>query len=254
MVRILTEKTLARELFAGWEDTMVCSCLQGVMGELYVTDATAPRSAMALAAGFAFLAGEPEIAYLEWIGEHCPLEWMLLIPQNEDWSRVIRHRFGERAHRFLRYATVKDPATFDREKLRRMATPVPEGCELLAIDRQLFHLCRKENWSRDLVDNYSDYESFSRLGLGYVLIRQGELLAGASSYFSYQGGIEIEIDTREDMRRRGYARLCGARLILSALERGLYPSWDAHSLASLSLAEQLGYRLSHSYPAFEILT
>ena len=41
-------------------------------------------------------------------------------------------------------------------------------------------------------------------------------MAGASSYTVYDGGIEIEIDTRPDVRRLGLALACGARLILTA--------------------------------------
>ena len=39
----------------------------------------------------------------------------------------------------------------------------------------------------------------------------------------------------------GLATACGAALVLSCLERGLYPSWDAHTSISLHLAEKLGY-------------
>ena len=78
-----------------------------------------------------------------------------------------------------------------------------------------------------------------------------ELVAGASSYSSYRGGIEVEIDTREDQRRRGLAYVCGARLILECCSRSLYPSWDAHNLWSVALAEKLGYHFDHSYTAYE---
>ena len=88
-------------------------------------------------------------------------------------------------------------------------------------------------------------------------------VAGASSYSAYRGtdrrdeagkngGIEIEIDTREDYRRQGLASVCGARLILECLDRGLYPSWDAQNRWSVSLAEKLGYHFSHEYTAYEI--
>jgi GNAT superfamily N-acetyltransferase len=78
------------------------------------------------------------------------------------------------------------------------------------------------------------------------------MVAGASSYTRYQDGIEIEIDTREDYRRKGLAYVCGARLILECLERNLYPSWDAHNRWSVALAEKLGYHFDHEYTAFEI--
>ena len=43
---------------------------------------------------------------------------------------------------------------------------------------------------------------------------------------------------------------CGARLILDCLDRRLVPSWDAHNLPSVSLAEKLGYRLRAPYQAY----
>ena len=78
------------------------------------------------------------------------------------------------------------------------------------------------------------------------------MVSGASSYSGYCGGIEIEVDTREDYRRRGLAFICGAKLILDCLEREWYPSWDAQNPWSAALAKKLGYRFSHTYAAYEI--
>lgn len=55
---------------------------------------------------------------------------------------------------------------------------------------------------------------------------------------------------RPDLRRRGLALSCGARLILTCLDQGLLPSWDAHDRRSAALAEKLGYRLDRPYPAY----
>lgn len=85
-----------------------------------------------------------------------------------------------------------------------------------------------------------------------MVLKDGELAAGASSYSTYREGIEIEIDTREDHRRKGLAYQCGAKLILECLKRDLYPSWDAPNKWSAALAEKLGYRFSHEYIAYEI--
>ena len=41
---------------------------------------------------------------------------------------------------------------------------------------------------------------------------------------------------------RGLATACGAQLILTALDRGLYPSWDAYDRRSVALAEKLGLK------------
>lgn len=78
-------------------------------------------------------------------------------------------------------------------------------------------------------------------------------MSGASSYTFYRDGIEVEIDTREDERRKGLALACGAKLILECLARKLYPSWDAHNSGSLALAEKLGYRFDKEYPTYEFV-
>lgn len=80
----------------------------------------------------------------------------------------------------------------------------------------------------------------------------GKIVAGASSYSRYKEGIEIEIDTKEEYRRKGLAYVCGAKLILECLKRDLYPSWDAQNKVSVALAEKLGYHFSHEYKAYEI--
>ena len=93
---------------------------------------------------------------------------------------------------------------------------------------------------------------FCTHGLGVVVCKTGTVVSGASSYSRYDGGIEIEIDTRPDCRRQGLALVCGARLILECLKKNLYPSWDAQNKASVALAEKLGYHYCHTYPAIEI--
>ncbi len=77
-------------------------------------------------------------------------------------------------------------------------------------------------------------------------------VVGASSYTCYSQGIEIEIDTKEAFRRRGLASVCGAKLILECLSRGLYPSWDAQNKWSVALAEKLGYHFDREYTAYEV--
>lgn len=85
-----------------------------------------------------------------------------------------------------------------------------------------------------------------------MILCNEEIVAGASSYSSYKEGIEIEVDTKEEYRRKGLATVCSARLILECLDKGLYPSWDAQNKWSVALAEKLGYHYSHTYTAYEM--
>ncbi len=99
------------------------------------------------------------------------------------------------------------------------------------------------------MSQYKDYKAYKNLGLGIVVLKDGELVAGASSYSRYDRGIEIEIGTQEDHRRKGLAYACGAKLILECLEEGLYPSWDAQNKWSVALR----YHFSHEYVAYEAM-
>ncbi len=233
----------AEALFRGWKPAMLRACLQGHMGRI-LTSGAGPDSALALIGDFCFLAGRPD---RELLGrERAPI----LIPLSGDWEALIRRELGERARSFPRYATREEPESFDREKLAALSEALPEGVRLTWIGEELYPLLMARSWSRDLCGNFQDGADFARRGLGVAALWNGEPVAGAASYAVCDGGIEIEIDTDPRFRRQGLARACGARLILACLDRGLSPGWDAHDRRSLALAEQLGYRLSHSYTAF----
>ena len=85
-----------------------------------------------------------------------------------------------------------------------------------------------------------------------VVIKSGRIVAGASSYTRYNEGIEIEVDTVEEERRKGLATVASAALILRCLDEGLYPGWDAQNMNSVHLAEKLGYEFDHEYTAYEV--
>lgn len=241
------------ELFKGWEESLIWSAMQGVMGKIYVTDREEPLSAMVILGDFCFFAGQPDRELVSFKPDWRSSDFIIMVPQNGEWAEVIEEVYGEKAKKVTRYAIKKEGDIFDREKLKAMAANLPEGCELKLIDEALYTGCLKEEWSRDFVSQYETWEEYRRMGLGAVVLQDGVIVAGASSYSSYEGGIEIEIGTREEYRRRGLATACGARLVLECLIRGWYPSWDARNLWSVGLSEKLGYHFSHAYDAYDIL-
>lgn len=245
-------RDLVKDLFHGWEEALIWSCLQGTMGHIYADEATEPTAAMAILGDFCFFAGRPNKELVSFKPQWCEQDFIIMVPQNEEWGRLIEDVYGKKAVRVMRYATKKERKVFDINKLQQIVNIFPEDYSLQMIDQKLFKQCKEISWCRDLVLRYSTYEEYEKLGLGVVILKSGEIVSGASSYSSYSGGIEIEIDTREDFRRKGLASVCGAKLILECLKKGLYPSWDAQNKASLSLAEKLGYHFDHEYSAYEI--
>lgn len=245
-----TRETIA--LFGDWQETMIWSCVQGVMGHLYANAKENPKSVMAILGDFCFFAGRPCRELVAYKPEWATQEFIIMTADTPGWFPLIEEVYAERAKKVSRYAIKKEKDIFDREKLNRLVSMLPSDYQLCMIDQTLYERCRQQAWSHDLVAQYADYEEYQRLGLGVAVLKGDELVAGASSYSSYRGGIEIEIDTRLDVRRQGLAAACGAKLILACLKRGWYPSWDAQNLWSVALAEKLGYHFEREYTAYEI--
>lgn len=252
MIYEITDMKSVSILFDGWEETLIWSCLQGVMGKIYANDLRNPTAALAIIADFAFFAGEPDAELAVFKPEWCTQDFIIFVPQNDAWKNLLLSCYGTKATAVTRYAFHKEPDIFNIKKLEQIVCDLPAGYELSMIDEHFYAMCQADSWSSDLVSQFSDYETFHSLGLGVVLHKEHVILSGASSYARYRDGIEIEIDTRADCRRRGFADLCGAKLILECQKQGLYPSWDAHNPASAALAQKLGYRFSHTYTAIEI--
>ena len=241
----LEDTSKAEGLFAGWEDldSGVRSCLQKVMGKIYVTDPENPKSAMAHMGDFAFVAGEP---YKTLVTDK-PFGWAIMVPQNEEWAKLIESCVP--AYRRTRFA-IKKNAMFDREKLEAMVRALPEGYELRQIDGELYDVCLHDENLEDCVLHFKTKERFLELGRGWTVMKNGKIVAVASSYSRYREGIELEVGTVKEERRKGLASAVCAKLILQCLDEGLYPSWDAANMMSVRLAEKLGYEFSHAYDCF----
>ena len=250
MVAGLRQTENAACLFDGWQETMIWSCLQGVMGNIYVDSQDTPVSGIAVLGDFCFLAGKPDRELL--CGLRGRRDFMIMVPRGEEWGRLIEECYREKARRVVRYAIKKEPDVFDCGKLQAIVDGLPGGYTLEMVDEALFRRCGEIGWCRDWVAQYPDYAAYREHGMGAVILKDGEPVSGASSYSGYIGGIEIEIDTREDFRRKGLARICGAKLILECLNRGWYPAWDAQNKGSAALAEELGYHIDSAYTAYEI--
>lgn len=231
-------------LFEGWDETLIWSCLQGCMGHAYSDDDENPSSALITVGDICFLAGTPN----HQLAAQATVP--IIVPRSEDWNIVIEAVWKDKVDKSQRFAIKKEPGVFDADKLTEYANSLPKECALKLFDRELYDYSLKQDWSQDLCSQFNDYNDYKKRGLGVGVLYQGCLVSGASSYTVYNGGIEIEIDTKPEYRRKGFAAACGAQLILECLKRGLYPSWDAHDLRSVALAEKLGYHMNYPYTAY----
>ena len=79
MVYEIKDMSRVKGLFEGWQETLIYSCLQNIMGKIYVTDLENPRSAFAFVGCFGFYAGEPDRELIM----NKPEGFVIMTPQNE---------------------------------------------------------------------------------------------------------------------------------------------------------------------------
>lgn len=249
----ISEKSVLEPLFSGWEETMIYSCLQGLMGRAYADNERNPQSAQLLLGDFCFFSGKPDKDLIR----NKPSDWksgfIIMVPRDQKWASAIEEVWKSSAKKVSRYAIKKNPHGFNREHLEKIVRQVPAPFSLRMIDQELYDQIMAEPWSRDLCAQFEGYEDYKTRGIGVAAVVEGRVVSGASSYSVYREGIEIEIDTRADYRRRGAALACGAKLILECLDKGLYPSWDAQNPGSVALSEKLGYEFDYEYHVYEII-
>lgn len=101
---------------------------------------------------------------------------------------------------------------------------LPDGYELKKIDADIYDKCLNNPVTVDFVSSFESKEHYLSLGRGFVIIKDDSIVAGASSYTRYLEGIEIEVDTVPDERRKHLATIACSALILDCLKEGLYPS------------------------------
>ncbi len=246
MIYELEDTTKVFGLFDGWQETLIYSCLQGVMGKVFVTDIDDPKSAYAYVGCFAFYAGEPDKELVI----KKPYGFVIMTPQNDAWANLIEECYPS-AKKVTRYATKKD-TKFNQDLLKQFVNELPQGYELHEIDSDIYDSCLENRVTADFVSSFESKEAYLKNGRGVVIIKGGRIVSGASSYTRYIEGIEIEVDTVSDERKKNLATIASAALILRCIGENLYPSWDAQNVISLHLAEKLGYEFAHEYVAYEV--
>jgi RimJ/RimL family protein N-acetyltransferase len=177
----------------------------------------------------------------------------IMILNSTVWQPVLdklKQNNQESFRGFLRYALVGKKEWFDQEKLVQWANAIEPEYKAVRIDDTIYPLTQKQFWTEDFCSNFESKEDFMKYGIGYVVLKDNEIISGASTY-SYDGErLEITIETKEEYRKKGLAIACAAKLILDSLARNIYPRWDAANLTSVRLAEKLGYRFAHEYTVY----
>ena len=173
----------------------------------------------------------------------------VIISEEPSWQEFLDSQ--SELQRFTRYAFA-DRADFDTEALEKWQSSLPVNYHLCPIVEESYERLAEEVWSQDLRGDFSDFDHFKASGgFGFLLYSDKEIIAAVSTGLVYHGALEIEIATKPAYQRQGLAKILGARMILEAQKRSLFPLWDAHNEASKKVAESLDYQCLGAYPAYE---
>lgn len=240
-------------MFKGIDSTIVQSYLQGHMGTAYVDDPENPAVAQIIVGIFVFFAGNPDTEAAEEMLNNLP-DYNLIIVDSDAWKKRIEAVHSNKFEKFDRYSLEKNPGHLDRGQMQSFMSSLPEGYEIKKVDEDIAGSASFNELSEDFVSQFESVEDFLERGKGYAILFDGKVVSAATSFSIYDEGIEIEIATDPEYRRKGLAAATASALILDCLDKGLYPSWDAANTESLKLAEKLGYRFKEAYDTYFVDT
>lgn len=238
-------------MFAGMDSTSILSCLQGHMGTAWVDDLENPTVAQVTVGIFVFFAGNPNTKIAEEL--LCNLsDYNLVIVNTEEWKSRIETVHKGSIEKIQRYKFNKNPDHLDKSHIQNLLSSLPEGYELKKIDATIAKEPSMHELSEDFIAQFNSIDDFIKRGVGFAILNGGQVVCGVTSFSIYNDGIEIEIATHPQHRRKGLATITASALIVDCLDRGIYPSWDGANNESVKLAEKLGYIFKESYDTYFI--
>lgn len=174
------QQAAAASLFAGWQEKLIASALEGAMGGVWMLEDT-PGGALAECGDFLFLeARDSQTArnlLMAWKREHAG-RYAILVARDPALSALVPEVFAGDAALTRRYAFHKGGEAFDRERLARFAACAPADVELRPFDREACRLAMQAPWSRSFCEQFRDEDDFLARGLGVAALRDGELRRG----------------------------------------------------------------------------
>lgn len=221
------------------------------MGTAWVDDPEDPSVAQITNGIFVFYAGDPHTKEAEELLFNLP-EFTLAIVDSEEWKERVESVHSGSFEKFQRYRFEKNRDHLERNHIQHLISSLQEGYEIKLVDKNLAKEPSFQELSEDFISQFDSIDDFVNRGIGYAILHKGKVVSAATSFSIYDEGIEIEVASHPDHRRKGLATIVSSALILDCLERGKYPSWDGANAESVELAKKLGYIFKEPYDTYFI--
>lgn len=254
MIELTSDRRILSHLYQDyvWNE-LAEAVLDGSMGRAWADRAEKPRLGV-LEYPLIHLyicAGDPTLPESKDFLKSLPVPSALVFI-SKDWEETLKQVHHKKILEHTRYAFSSEK--LDKHHLQELVSQVPAGYQLEQIHlKQARALAEeKSRFSEDHFLNFDSIDQFINQGFGFCIIHSGAIVCAATTFVISKRGIEIQINTREEHRRKGLATVVAARLMLHSLQKGLEPSWDAANKTSASLAEKLGYIRQGTYTMFVV--
>lgn len=238
-------------MFEKIDSTIVLSYLQGHMGTAWVDDLENPTVAQITVGIFVFYAGNSNIEEAEELLFNVP-DFTLAIVDSDEWKKRIETVHSGAIEKFQRHRFKKNPEHLDRTHIEDLMSSLPKGYAIMKVDKDIAQSSSFNELSEDFTSQFDSIEDFINRGMGHAILHEGKVVSAATSFSIYDEGIEIEVASHPDHRRKGLATIVASALVLDCIDRGKYPSWDGANSESVELAKKLGYVFKESYDTYFI--
>ncbi len=251
------------KLFNGFDWTFIPEAIQeGSLGKVLIDDLKDSKSGILTIPEFKinFFGGNPKSPSIQNFIENIPFLTMFMF-DSEGWPEVLREIHPEKWIVIPRFGF--NPKQLNTDDLRQLQGNLSDEFRIEKIDlnlaKQIIEMAKnKDKLTQEHLFGYSSAEDFMERGLGYCVFEGDKLVSIAAAGASCKKGIEIQVDTRKEYRRRGLATAVAASLIIECLQQDITPNWDAATEESAVLAKKLGYiatgeNLVYVYVKFKFL-
>ena len=174
-----------------------------------------------------FFSEHPELFYGNWL-VCMSLEWEGFVK-----SLPIQHVFRR---------VVMAPLCAESTKRLR---PLPDGYRVSPFTPEIFEA---HPFGHGM--NYPDFKDFSERGAGVAVLYDGQVVAAASSFLTFETQVELDISTAPEHRRRGLADHCTAEVMRQCSRKKLTIHWDAQNPLSANLAKNHGFQSLTEYAVY----
>ncbi|MGM0641904.1 MAG: GNAT family N-acetyltransferase [Thermotogota bacterium] len=137
----------------------------------------------------------------------------------------------------------------NKQKFNSLKYEENKDIEIKKMDEEFLYTIGK-NISEDIKTTWKSLGLFLEKGIGFVLLKNDEIISSCHSCFAGKMTFEINVNTyNSENRNKGYAKIVTSKFIEYCIEKNIEPTWECWkgNIPSENLAEKLGFEKSRTH-------